>query len=303
MYSATTVGMADKEVRNYFQDLYELGVDTSATLDEKIERAITVGRDRLGVDYGVLSYTGRGDYEVVGSTVQSGDYTTGSVHELETTWCRHVVDNEAVLTISDAGSSSYEDDIARDVTGLQCYIGAPITVDGEVYGTLCFSGDEPREVSFDDDEQRFLELLTRWIGHEIEREHHYRALDEQNERLNEFAGVLAHDLRNPLTGAQGYTELASETVSDPEAEYLDTVLESLERMGTLITETLSLAREGVDVGEREPVRLAAVARSGWKTVEPDTATLEVADDLTIRADDGTRFVFSGIGTVTDNPVG
>lgn len=276
--------MSEQEVRNYFRDLYELGADSSATVDEKIERAISVGRDRLDVDYGVLSFTGDGEYEVVGSTIESGDYSAGSVHDLDTTWCRHVVDDEELLMIADAGSSAYADDIAREVTGLQCYIGAPITVDGEVYGTLCFSGEQPRERSFDGDEQRFVELLTRWIGHEIEREHHYRALDAQNERLNEFAGVLAHDLRNPLTSAYGYTELASETVSEPESEYLGTALESLDRMDEMITETLSLARDGIDVGERESVRLSAVARSAWNTVDPDTATLEIVEDRSIRAD-------------------
>ncbi|WP_257299656.1 GAF domain-containing sensor histidine kinase [Haloarchaeobius sp. FL176] len=276
--------MTDQEVRDYFRDLYELGGDTSATLEEKIGRAITVGRDRLDIDYGVLSYTGEGDYEVLASTIESGEYTPGSVHDLETTWCRHVVGDEKLLVLADADDSGYSDDVAKEVTELHCYIGAPITVDGDIYGTLCFSAEDPRPVSFDDDEQRFVSLLTRWIGHEIEREQHYRSLDAQNERLNEFAGVLAHDLRNPLAGAQGYAELAAETASGPEAEYLEVVLESLERMDALITETLSLARDGVDVGERESVQLSAVARTAWDTIDPEAASLDIANDRTLRAD-------------------
>jgi signal transduction histidine kinase len=276
--------MNDTEVRDYFQDLYQLGSDSSASLEEKIEQAITIGRDRLDVDYGVLSYTGSGDYEVIGSTIKSGDYSEGSVHELDTTWCRHVVDDREMLMIANASESAYSEDIARDVTGLQCYIGAPIEVDGDIYGTLCFSGEQPRPADFGSNEQHFVELLTRWIGYEIERTRHYRALDAQNERLNEFAGMLAHDLRNPLTGARGYTELAAESVSEPEAGYLETVLESLDRMETLITETLSLAREGADVGEREPVQLSTVARRAWETVSPQTANLEVTDDRVVQAD-------------------
>jgi len=277
--------MGEQEVRDYFRDLYELGMDDSASLDEKVERAITVGRDRLGVDYGVLSYTGAGEYEVIGSTIQSGEYVTGSVHELETTWCRHVVGQGELVVITDADDSAYSDDIAREVTGLQCYIGAPITVDGDTYGTLCFSGDDPRSDPFTRDEEQFVELLTQWIGHEIEREHHYQALDAQNERLNEFAGILAHDLRNPLTSARGYTELAAETVTDPEAEYLEIVDDSLDRMERLITDTLSLARQGTDVGEREQVPLSAVARAAWETADPETATLEVENDRPIQADE------------------
>lgn len=276
--------MNEGDVTDYFQDLYALGSDPSASLGEKIEQAITIGRDRLGLDYGVLSYTGSGEYEVMGSTIESGEYAAGSVYDLETTWCRHVVDDERILMIADANNSAYKDDVARDVTGLQCYIGAPIRLDGEIFGTLCFSADEPRDTDFGEDEQHFVELLTRWIGYELERERHYEALDVQNDRLNEFAGVLAHDLRNPLTGARGYTELAAESVSDPEAEYLETVLESLDRMETLITETLSLAREGEDVGEREPVQLSSVVRQAWETISPKTATLEIVNDRVIQAD-------------------
>ena len=153
-----------------------------------------------------------------------------------------------------------------------------------MYGTLCYSGEDPLDRDFTDDERQFVQLLTQWISYEIEREQHYRALDAQNERLNEFAGVLAHDLRNPLTGARGYTELVEESVSAPEASHLQTVLESLDWMERLITDTLSLAREGADVGEREPVALSAVAREAWQTIDPDSAVLAVENDRTIRAD-------------------
>ena len=56
----------------YFRDLYELGADPSLSVAEKIERTVAVGRDRLGVQYGLLSYTGNGEYEVVDSTITDG---------------------------------------------------------------------------------------------------------------------------------------------------------------------------------------------------------------------------------------
>lgn len=48
------------------------------------------------------------------------------------------------------------------------------------------------------------------------------ALRRQNERLDEFAGVVAHDLRNPLNIAQGRTTLAVEELAreDPESPHL-----------------------------------------------------------------------------------
>ncbi len=268
----------------YFRDLYELGADPSLSVAEKIERTVAVGRDRLGVQYGLLSYTGNGEYEVVDSTITDGGYESGTVHDLEETYCRHVVGDREMLAISDVEDSAYSDDIAADVTGLRCYIGAPVVVDGEAYGTLCYSGDEPLERPFTEDERRFVRLLARWIGGELERDRHHAALEAQNRRLDEFAELLAHDIRGPLTAARGYTELVAETVPEGEAKGLQTALDALDRIDDLIAGALSVSRQGGDVGEREPVELGAVARSAWDTVGPADGTLLVTDDLTVAAD-------------------
>jgi signal transduction histidine kinase len=270
---------------NYFRDLYELGADRSLPLAEKIEQAVTLGRDRLCLAYGVLSYTADGEYQVVDSTMVTGEFTAGSVSKLEETWCRHVVDDQEMLVVANAEGSRYTDDVAREATGLQCYIGAPIVIDGETYGTLCYSDDTPRDRDFGETEQRFVELLTQWISYEIEREKHYRTVEAQNDRLNEFAGVLAHDIRNPLTAAIGYTEYALETAPESLTTHLQTVLDSLDRIEELIASTLSLAREGVDVGERDPVDLGDVAHEAWELVSPANATLQVVESRSVTADE------------------
>ena len=58
-------------------------------------------------------------------------------------------------------------------------------------------------------------------------------LERQNDRLEEFASVLSHDLRNPLTVARGRLELAEEEGSVAE---LDGVRAAHERMGSIIDE-------------------------------------------------------------------
>lgn len=70
----------------YFEDFYRLVGDRESSPDEKIARAIEVGRDRLGVEYGVVTYTGDGNYEVLKTNVSTGTYTPGSVTDLDTTW-------------------------------------------------------------------------------------------------------------------------------------------------------------------------------------------------------------------------
>lgn len=267
----------------YFRDLYELA-SADLTTDEKIAKAIAIGRERLGLGYGVLSYTGEGDYEVVATNITSGKYAAESVSDLDETWCRHVVDSHESLGFADAGETEYANDLAREATGLQCYVGTPIEIDGQTYGTLCFSDEEPRENPVTDSERQFVQLLGEWVASELEQEKHTAELRRQNERLDEFTGIVAHDLRNPLSGAIGFTELALDGTEGTVHGYLERVSNSLNRMNALIGECLVLAKEGADVGEREHVALTAVVEDAWETVDTGDATLTVDVDKTITAD-------------------
>ena len=269
-----------------FKSLLQLTA-TDLTTEERIRRAIDVGREYLDVDNGVLSYTGEGDYEVIETNIQSGPYAQGGVVDLEGTWCRHVVTDRRTLGFADARETEYRDDDALEQTGLRCYVGAAVEIDGETYGTLCFSDDEPRSDPITDEERDFVSVLAEWVSAELERQKHYAELREQNERLDEFAGIVAHDLRNPLSGAIGFTELAQEQVSGQVADFLGRVRRSLDRMESMIAECLMLAKEGADVGERTPVDLEEVVRDAWDSVQTRDATLsvEVASGTTVPADE------------------
>ncbi|ELZ26956.1 HTR-like protein [Halosimplex carlsbadense 2-9-1] len=108
-------------------------------------------------------------------------------------------------------------------------------------------------------------------------------LEQQNERLERFAGIVSHDLRNPLTVAQGRLELLAE---DYDEEHVAAIRRSHDRMEALIEDILTLAREGEGATEAEPVDLADAAAECWTHVETAEATLAVEATATVRADPG-----------------
>jgi len=114
-----------------------------------------------------------------------------------------------------------------------------------------------------------------------ERERHRRELKRQNERLDQFASVVSHDLRNPLTVAQGRLDLARE---ECDSESLDTVDSSLDRMEALIDDLLTLARQGRDIDETAAVDLREAAESAWSQVDAEAAPLDARDSATFVAD-------------------
>jgi len=113
-----------------------------------------------------------------------------------------------------------------------------------------------------------------------ERKERERELRRQNERLEAFAGIVSHDLRNPLGVAQGYLDLAIETDS---TDQLPQVVEGLDRMEEIIDDVLALAREG-DVHDTDPVDVGSLARDAWGNVETDEATMDVESTTTVGAD-------------------
>jgi signal transduction histidine kinase len=93
--------------------------------------------------------------------------------------------------------------------------------------------------------------------------------------------MVSHDLRNPLSVADGYLEMERE---QSDSENLETVARAIDRMGTLIDEMLRLAREGQEITEAKPVFLETVARSSWNTIDQKNAALDMDTDVQIQAD-------------------
>ncbi|MFW5916955.1 MAG: ATP-binding protein [Halorubrum sp.] len=107
-------------------------------------------------------------------------------------------------------------------------------------------------------------------------------LQRERDRLEEFASVVSHDLRNPLNVVRGRVGLATER--HPDDEHLAAIRSPLDRMDEIIEETLTLAREGKTVDETTDVDLAACARECWSRVDTGRAALRAEGELTVRAD-------------------
>ncbi|WP_096393791.1 ATP-binding protein [Halorubrum trapanicum] len=114
-----------------------------------------------------------------------------------------------------------------------------------------------------------------------ERKRREEELRENNERLEEFASIVSHDLRNPLNVAQGRLDLARE---EHDSDHLDAVADAHERMETLIEDLLTLARDGEGVEDPERVQLREFAETCWEGVETASASLRVETDRAISAD-------------------
>jgi PAS domain S-box-containing protein len=177
------------------------------------------------------------------------------------------------------GHRQYDDVSAVDprYEGIRSGISVPL---GE-YGVLGTGTATAAE--FDEKDLELVRILASAAEAALHRADRERRLRETNERLDEFASVVAHDLRTPLTSAVGYLDIGRETGSE---EHFDRVEAAHDRMDDLIEDLLALARTTDRTPDRRETALEEVVAEAWSYVDTDAVTLETGDLGTLDCDPG-----------------
>ena len=106
-------------------------------------------------------------------------------------------------------------------------------------------------------------------------------LERANERLEAFAGIVSHDLRNPLGVARGYLKLAQKEYPN---EYFSAIDDALDRMEALIDSLLTSTRIETQQVSLEMVDLTDICNVCWANTITKDATLEIKTTQLINAD-------------------
>jgi signal transduction histidine kinase len=146
-------------------------------------------------------------------------------------------------------------------------------------GVLSAYADE--RDAFDETDIELFRILANTVASAFARTERERQLARRNERLNDFASIVSHDLRNPLNVASAHAELARDAADSD--THLDKIEDSLGRMEQLIEDLLARAQgdRGLD---RQQLSLADRARSAWDGVDTSSVTLSVEADAQLHAD-------------------
>jgi len=174
--------------------LNEIASDLSLSREEKIERLLAAGTDRLDTSDGFLTRIDGGTQEIVTAVGDHPEIQPGETMPLSEAYCRHTLREGEPLAVSDAVEEGWEDDPAYERFGLGCYLGVPIHVGGEQYGTVCFADADPRRSTFGPRDGTFVELLADWIRHLLEQ----RASEHELEQQRAFTESLMNSLPDPL---------------------------------------------------------------------------------------------------------
>ncbi|PSP93181.1 hypothetical protein BRC91_10575 [Halobacteriales archaeon QS_4_62_28] len=165
--SSTKSGAPNDSIR---QRLYEIMSADELSLEDRQTEALALGREYLGVQNGHIERADEaaGTHEVVASVGGPATlFPPGETLNRATTYCRRTMDADSPVALADASKEGWAEDPAYEEHGLACYLGAPIFVRGESYGTVCFVDETAREDSFEASEKAVVELLARLLGREL----------------------------------------------------------------------------------------------------------------------------------------
>jgi signal transduction histidine kinase len=213
---------------------------------------------------------------------------------------------DAVLVCDDDARVVHANEAGRDLLGRQSAttgdrIDAVLDGLDSTVARETVTVDASDGTRFLDARSRRLERAGAHVGWVVvlrdvtDRRRRQQELERTNERLDQFASIVSHDLRNPLTVATGYLDLLDDEY-DGDDDYVDRIDGALARMEQIVEDTLALARQGRAVSDPEWVGLDSLAREAWGGVETADATLACdVDGVRIRCDpERVRHVFENL---------
>ena len=213
----------------------------------QLQEAIRLVSSYLELPLGIISEI-EGDTYTIHSFFSSDpafDLEKGTVFELGNTYCSLLLKDNDALAIPFMGQSEYASHPCYGTFNLEAYIGCPVEVNGELYGTVNFSSPTTRD-DFSQEDLEFIRLLSRWIGSTIERQIQSEQLVKAKEEAehaadakSEFLSIMSHEIRTPMNSVIGMTNLLlMEEPREDQIENLNTLRFSAENLLVLINDIL-----------------------------------------------------------------
>jgi GAF domain-containing protein len=180
-----TVNNSEKVIRR----LYEITNNYDLGFDAQIEQLLIMGLERFNLDIGILSKIDSKKYVVKHCVVPSDvELTSGVEFDFGTTYCHITCQANAPTALEHIGEDDkYASHPAYESFGLESYIGMPIKLNGELYGTLNFSSPDPYPRKFKSVDIDALQLMTSWVEVELIRRKQEKRLIELNLALEKKA--------------------------------------------------------------------------------------------------------------------
>ncbi|MFO1372085.1 MAG: ATP-binding protein [Candidatus Competibacteraceae bacterium] len=241
------------------RELHEVIAKPRRYASDKIQAILAMGCQRFGLAIGILSHVEGERYEVMEVITPGGEIAKGDIFTLGDTYCRDTLRTQGVIGFERASGSARHTHPCYVKFKLEAYLGVPVRVSGQVYGTLNFSAPQPRPTPFTTVDHELIQLMAQWVGGALEQERMAAEAQQQQRllahasRLNtlgEMASGLVHEINQPVTAITLYAEtclaqLQSGLVAPATLqEALGKIVTQIARVSAIIQQMRHFAQQG-----------------------------------------------------------
>jgi len=284
--------------------LQAISSNQSLNWREKLDELLQLGCNELQLPMGVINVVVGGGCEIIALHSHQKFIDNGDRIALEGTFTEAVIRQGGMLACHDVGASPLAQLPSNHLLRFESYVGIPVIIDGQIYGTLAFVSQASPRAPFHTRELHLVELIAQSASFEIARhntESKLHGLKDEAEAASRaktlFLAQMSHELRTPLNSIIGYSSrLLKKLTPMLETRYveaLDTIERNGEHLLNLINDLLDIASidEGTMGLNRRSVLVADVVQQVMKEVQPQAAAKKlsmdfdnVAGDCVINAD-------------------
>ncbi|HLO62013.1 MAG TPA: ATP-binding protein [Azonexus sp.] len=163
--------------------LNEIAALSHLPLAEQLSQALSVGARLYGLEFGIVSQISGDLYRIVAQVSPPDTLHDGQEFHYGVTFCNITLDSGKVFAVANMGASPRASHPCYQTFKLEAYIGAPIMVDGQRFGTVNFSSPQRYAREFDENDEEFIALLARWVGSALERDRAQQKLAASERQL------------------------------------------------------------------------------------------------------------------------
>lgn len=193
-----------------------------------------------------------------------------------------VRDRDGAREVGDEREAHVLEEIIATLSRMNADVCAAIRGQTAIYGLLCIKDERLRD-AFSPEEVQLLRGLGAQAAVAVENARLYERLKERDRlaTLGEMAAGLAHEIRNPLGAIKASAQFLAEpgAESAQSREFLDIIVEEVDRLNRVVSSFLDYARPGV-APSADSVDVNATVHRTLQFVTPElTPGIVVEEDL------------------------
>ncbi|MGJ3240672.1 MAG: GAF domain-containing protein [Anaerolineae bacterium] len=155
--------------------------------------------------------------------------------------------------------------------GLHTVMIVPILLNNKSVGVVILLRDDGD--GFHAEDQDLVERIVTRAAINIENGRLFKAVQAADKAKTEFVGIVAHDLKAPMTSIQGYADLLlmqAENLNDKQQRFLERISNTVKRMEILVSDLADVTRieSGQFLMDELRVSTASVLQAVHDTIMP-----------------------------------